>query len=291
LATETIDYYRITGASLKQFMAQKKIWLVNNLTQDNWIDYMSFMRNGRRNNATINYFLRGARVLINYSIKKYKFPKVEPILLKAKGSCKEIYSDTQLQALIKEPLYHSMTETRGWALSCLLLFCPARVKTLCNLKLKDFDFEGKEVRFTTLKNKKTAEIPLSNMVIDILRKYLSERANFISVNGFTDNDYLFISDLNKVFTRNTLYKIHATYNKSRGVVKTGMHRFRNTVAKKMILSGCDVFTLQKWLTHEDLASTKVYVNLYTKDLDKSIDKFNPLEQMRPFVTGGQFSFT
>jgi len=55
-----------------------------------------------------------------------------------------------------------------------------------------------------------------------------------------------------------------------------MHRYRNTFAKFWILEGGDLIRLQKILGHKRLDMVLKYVDMYSKDLQKDFDSFNPL---------------
>jgi len=46
-----------------------------------------------------------------------------------------------------------------------------------------------------------------------------------------------------------------------------------------ILNGGDVFRLQKILGHRSIEIFKEYVNMFTNDLKKDFDNFNPLENI------------
>ena len=62
------------------------------------------------------------------------------------------------------------------------------------------------------------------------------------------------------------------------VVKTGIHRFRHTFAKKWITLGGSVVTLQKILGHSSLNITQNYINLLVEDIKRDVDKYNILEE-------------
>ncbi|MFR9240523.1 MAG: tyrosine-type recombinase/integrase [Clostridium baratii] len=61
-------------------------------------------------------------------------------------------------------------------------------------------------------------------------------------------------------------------------MKTGIHRYRHTFAKKWVISGGSIVTLQKILGHSSLAITENYLNILTTDIRKEIDKFNILDE-------------
>lgn len=67
------------------------------------------------------------------------------------------------------------------------------------------------------------------------------------------------------------------YNRKRNVNQSGLHRFRHTFAKKWILNGGSTLKLKEILGHSNLEMITTYVNMFTEDLKKDFDQFNPLE--------------
>ena len=74
--------------------------------------------------------------------------------------------------------------------------------------------------------------------------------------------------------RRTLQQAISDYNKSKGITKTSAHLFRHTFAKKWIVMGGSVVSLQKILGHSSLAITENYINLLTTDLKKDAEEIN-----------------
>jgi integrase/recombinase XerD len=92
-------------------------------------------------------------------------------------------------------------------------------------------------------------------------------------------DYLFCSIYGEKLTPNALGHSIRKYNIKRGVGKTSIHLFRHTFAKNWILAGGDIFRLQKLLGHSSMDIVREYVNMFSDDLQKDFDRFNPLEQI------------
>jgi len=61
-------------------------------------------------------------------------------------------------------------------------------------------------------------------------------------------------------------------------MKTGVHLFRHTFAKKWIQNGGNIFSLQKILGHSSLDMVKEYVSLFSEDIRHDYDKYNPLSE-------------
>lgn len=70
------------------------------------------------------------------------------------------------------------------------------------------------------------------------------------------------------------------YNKSRSVDKTGLHRYRHTFAKKWVLMGGNVVTLQKILSHSSLEITQNYLNMLVSDIKEDVEEFNILREFK-----------
>lgn len=62
-------------------------------------------------------------------------------------------------------------------------------------------------------------------------------------------------------------------------VRLSAHTFRHTFAHRYIISGGDVFSLQKILRHSSLSMTEKYLALWGTALYEQNNKFNPLNNM------------
>lgn len=140
------------------------------------------------------------------------------------------------------------------------------------MRIKDIDFEDGFIKLVTTKNKRQQLIPMSRALSKVLLEYLEYRKG-------EPDDYLFCSAYGVQLTLNALESAISKYNQKRGVMKTSIHLFRHTFAKTWILSGGDIFRLQKILGHSSMDIVREYVNLFSSDLQKDFDRFNPLDQI------------
>jgi len=153
-----------------------------------------------------------------------------------------------------------------------LLSTGNRVNTIVNLKVGNIDFENGLIMLEKTKNRKQQITPMSKTLHRILGEYIQYRKGGL-------NDYLFCTIYGEKLTTNAIGNSIRKYNIRRGVSKTSIHLFRHTFAKNWILAGGDIFRLQKILGHSSMDIVREYVNMFSDDLQRDFDKFNPLEQI------------
>ncbi|MFT8351690.1 tyrosine-type recombinase/integrase [Clostridium saccharoperbutylacetonicum] len=274
LRPATIKHYDNTMLSIYKYMAPKTcIRDIRKVTVDGFILYC---RNELAiKDVTINTYTRTLRTILYYFMKlgwmeEFKIPNV-----KFDKHIIETYSDAELKLLLKKPNTKTCTFTqfRSWSIVNFLLGTGARVNSLVNIKNKDIDFENEVVLLDVTKNRQSAIIPLSTTLISVLKEYMAIRGGEL-------DDYLFCTEFGKQADRQTINTTINAYNKKCGVIKTGLHRFRHTFAKKWILNNGDIFKLQKILCHSDMRVVRNYVEMFTSDIQKDFNNYNPLESLQ-----------
>ncbi|MCL2410840.1 MAG: tyrosine-type recombinase/integrase [Treponema sp.] len=253
-----------------------------NITKGTIIEFIDFIqkRNPNIKTTSINSYLQSLRAILYNFMENGYTPQFKIKLLKCEKTIKETYSPNELERLLKKPDIKKcrFSEYRSWVMVCYLLGTGNRLSTLCNLKIKDIDFENNEVALRKVKNKKQYIIPLSSTLSKTLSEYLKIRQG-------EPDDYLFCTQYGGRMEKLSVNSAIKRYNHSRGVAKTSVHLFRHTFAKNWILNGGDIFRLKNILGHSTLEMVKEYVNMFGGDLKRDFDKFNPLESMKASVVG------
>ena len=145
--------------------------------------------------------------------------------------------------------------------------------SLLNIKNCDVELSEGYINLTHTKSKKKQIVPLSSSLCAVLHEYMSIRQ------GESD-DYLFCNSYGGKLGARSADDALTRYCNARGVVSLGHHAFRHTFAKISVRDcNIDVFRLQRLLGHSDIKTTEHYVNLYSADLLKDRDTFNPLEHL------------
>lgn len=273
LANDTYRYYQECIDTFGSFKPlDSEISSINKNTID---DYILYLRNNTdRNDTSINTVIRGLRAILYYFMELDYLESFKITCIKAEKKIKETYSDAELKLLLKKPNLKkcSYAEYRDWVIVNYLLATGNRADTICNIKIGDIDFEEGYIKLDKTKSKKQQLIPLSDTLAKVLTEYLQYRDGEME-------DYLFISVYGAKLNSNSLGHSIRKYNSKRGVMKTSIHLFRHTFAKKWIMNGGDIFRLQKVLGHSSLDIVKEYINIFGEDLQKDFYKYNALEEL------------
>lgn len=272
LSKSTITFY---NSCVKMFMRfYDENMLVKDISPSLIDDFIIKMKkNTRYNDISINTEIRGFRTILYTFMRLGYMDKFDIKLIKAHKKVKETYSDEELEILLKKPNKNkcSFVEYRTWVTINFLLATGVRISSIQNIKIEDLDFDNMLININKTKNRKGQVIPLSTPLANILKEYLLIRKG-------KKEDFLFCNINGGEFKTKSMQVAIHKYNKKRGVLKTSVHAFRHTFAKKWILSGGDIFRLQKILGHSSLEMVRNYVNMFDHDLQKDFDEHNPLSQ-------------
>lgn len=260
LSPKTIEFYYFCWQPFNHFLEEQNIELQDiNLTMIN--AYIVYLReDNTKNDISISTRIRGIRTILYYFMKQSYISSFSITVPKAEKVIKETYTDRELEILLKKPEKNAdFTEYRNWVVSNFLLATGVRSRTLVNIRNRDIDLDNQLVKLATTKAKKQQIIPLSNTLCKILSEYIKHRKGEL-------DDYLFCTWWGGQMLPTGLNQAIREYNLRRGVTKTSIHLYRHTFAKKWILNGGDIFTLQKLLGHSSLEMVKNYFNKRCKDI-------------------------
>lgn len=227
------------------------------------------------NDTSVASYLRTIRAFLYYCMECGYLSYFKIHLPKTEKQIKETYTDEELLRLLQKPNLNkcTFTEYKTWVFENYLLGTGNRITSALNIRIKDIDFEDGTITIRKTKNRRQQIIPLSKTLANILREYLCHR-------GGTPDDYVFCNAYGEQGQRRSYQDLVRKYNIARDVNKTSCHLFRHTFAKHWIMSGGDVFRLQRILGHSSLDVTREYVQLFGTDLQDNFDKFNALENIK-----------
>lgn len=245
---------------------------ISQINEDIIGDYIIYIKDTGISQAYVATKMRQLRAFLYFCMERDYLKTFKVTIPKCDEVIKEPYTQKELERLIKKPTSNNWVEWRSWAMINYLLATGNRISTVVNIKICDLDFESCMIKLNVLKNRKQQYIPMSSSLKQALTTYLDLWTH-------KDSDYLFPEYEGGQFSTNGAYDSIKKYNISRGVTKTSLHLFRHTFAKNYIIAGGDCTYLQRLLGHSTLAMTNHYINLYSTDLQRNYDKFNPLDNL------------
>lgn len=276
LSSASLEYYESCYHKFTLFISEDTV--ISEITKSTVDQWILWLKNNRLASTTINTQLNGVRVMLYYFMElgylgKFNIPKI-----KQEKPIKETYTKSEINILLEKPDIYKcqFTDYRDWVIINTLLGTGMRLRTLINIRIKDADIENHLLFYSTTKNRKQQIVPLSKTLTNVLSEYIQLRLKQTDL-----SDWLFCSRYGEKLTNNAVGHSLKKYNNRRGVMRQGVHMWRHTFAKLWIVEGHgDPFRLQKILGHSDLEVVKEYINLFSEDLAKDYDDFNPLELMQ-----------
>lgn len=158
-----------------------------------------------------------------------------------------------------DKLRQACVDDRDRAILEFLFSTGARVTELCGVKLKDIDFERREVVLFG-KGKKERISYLSNTAVKAIKAWLENRPY--------DSEYLFNNIRGgKPMSRENIEKIFRRLSQVSGLSKTikvTPHVIRHTTATQALDNGMPIEEVQKLLGHAKISTTMIYIDMTDK---------------------------
>lgn len=238
------------------------------LNEEQVLDYLYFLKVQRKSPSqsffkhTI-YGLRYAfRILemdaLRVAVPSIQRPKKLPVVL----SHREVKLILKTPALLKHRIIIAM-----------LYGCGLRCFELCNVELKDIDFDRKTLHIRQGKGSKDRYVPLPEILIRGLREYIqSDKPVRWCFNGITRN-----GAPGPMSSRGVQGIVRETVRKCSNIHKhVTPHSFRHSYATHLLEMGLDIMTIKDLLGHASIISTIVYLDI--AQLSKQ-NGFSPLDRL------------
>jgi integrase/recombinase XerD len=254
LSARTMEWYEDRTHQLCELWAGRGSGLARDLTLDHVDDALAALRRRGLAPQTVRGFAQVAKTLCRFGHRKgliaddiardLEMPKVPQVII-------ETFSDEQLAALLDAPDKRRWTGIRDRALLLTLLDTLCLVSELVGLDAECVDLKGRTIRVMG-KGRKERELPLGKATCQALGRYVG------AVDDLRPGDPFFISYRGRRLSRWYVREILAEYGRKAGIegVRCSPHTLRHTGAKRFILVGGDVFTLQKLLGHTSLTMVR-----------------------------------
>ncbi|MEX2556099.1 MAG: tyrosine-type recombinase/integrase [Actinomycetota bacterium] len=183
-------------------------------------------------------------------------------------------TDEHLRNLFDVVDQRRWTGIRNRAILILLLDTLARVSELLGLNREDVDLAERSI-LVMGKGSRQRQLPPGQVAAQAIGRYLR------TVVDLQPSDPLSISRTGRRLTREGFAAAMRTYERRASIqgVRSSPHTLRHTGAKRFILSGGDVFTLQKLLGHRSLAMVRRYVELAAAGVRRQHERHSPADTL------------
>ncbi len=181
----------------------------------------------------------------------------------------------QLPKLLNEDelrkLFNALTNKKHKAMLFTAYSAGLRVSEVVNLKIAHIDSERMQIFIERAKGKKDRYVNLSPILLDILRKYLTDYKPRPKV-------YLFESEQTlTAYPTRTVQQIFGNAKSKAGITKdVGIHSLRHSFATHLLDKGTDIKYIKDLLGHFNIKTTERYLHVSKQQL---INIISPLDDL------------
>ncbi|WP_217581050.1 tyrosine-type recombinase/integrase [Lysinibacillus sp. GbtcB16] len=278
----TLRNYKSFFKGFEEWLRMNDITDISNVSANTLRLYLRYCQDELGNSATtINNKVKNLKAFFNH-LYENEFIDTNPTLKLKKQITEtriEVFNDQQIRLMLRylrrmKRQDHKFTAYRNLTVILTLLGTGIRLNELRNLKWSDVT---KSYITVIGKGRKQETVPLTKRAYENLIDWRTYQTSYFEM----DTEY--------VFTHRDATQI--SYEATKGIfkklsevmqfkdVRLSAHTFRHTFAHRFLMSGGDVFTLQKILRHSSLHMTEKYLALWGHDLNERNEKYNPLNHM------------
>lgn len=271
LSKETIKSYESELKSFQKFLNKEKINNVTNATKKDIEKYISSCSNMK--SKSIAHKITVIRELFKFLLLIGKIDIDVTAELKGPKSEKNLPDTLTIDEVDKllDISCESTSDYRNKAILELLYSSGLRISEALSLTLNDISFDSCTVRVNG-KGSKDRIIPLGDLAIDAVRKYLEKRGSVDKKHS----DYLFLNrsgdKLSRVGFFKSLKKILQMKNIHKNVTP---HTLRHSFATHLIEGGADLRVVQELLGHSDIQTTRIYTHITNKKVEEDYKNYHP----------------
>ncbi|MBR6071942.1 MAG: tyrosine recombinase [Acholeplasmatales bacterium] len=159
---------------------------------------------------------------------------------------------------------------RNYCILGCLYGCGLRVSELCNMEIKDIDFNERLIRIHG-KGSKDRDVIMYEELSDSLKHYISTfRVELLYNSKELNNRNVFLNKngtkLTRVGVRKILEKLVSDCGEAYHI---SPHMLRHSFATSLLNNGADIRSVQELLGHESLSTTQIYTDVAMDAMKKS----------------------
>lgn len=257
LSSNTIHMYQWYLSKMFDFYQLEDVSNLDVKTVQNYVVYLKRTYSPSSLNTVISAIRYFFDVVLETPLSRRQFPNI-------------LYDPVEINVFTDEQI-HLLLDTNDVRLRVFLLLgldAGFRVGEVARLRVKDIDSNNMLLSIHKSKRGKSRKVPLSNALLNALRKYWI-------VYRPDKNGYLFpsvrLNSKTPYINQNYINNIFKEHIKQFDFYIPSMrfHNLRDTYATLMLKNGCNIFTLKKLLGHLSFSSTSRYIKYEISDLSQA----------------------
>jgi len=266
LSENTVKAYRSDVLEFFKFLGKDEI---NNVTLESFITSLSNKNQSEnskvRKISSINQYVQWFN---SNSLEKQII--IDKISLKTGSYLPETLPVSDIIKMIETYEVTNFLDARNKVIIDFMYSTACRVSELTDVKISDVDFDDNFVKLQG-KGSKQRIVPIGSELKINLCSYLKIRKELD-----TDESLLFLSRNKKKLDRTAVFRVI-----KKTALKTGInasihpHTLRHSAATHMLEAGCDLRTLQEFLGHTSVSTTKIYTKLTKEFLVEIFKESHP----------------
>jgi len=271
LSKDTINSYTYELNTFKKFLIKEKITKIEEVSKKDIENYISSCSDMKT--KSIAHKITVIRELFKFLLLTKKINIDVTTEIKGPKLEKNLPDTLTIEEVDKllDISCESPYDYRNKAILELLYSSGLRISEALSLTLNDISFESCTVRVTG-KGQKERMIPLGDLAIESLEKYLEKRQSI----DRKHSNYLFLNHLGGKLSRVGFFKNLKNILLEKNIKKNVTpHTLRHSFATHLIEGGADLRVVQELLGHSDIATTRIYTHITNKRVEDDYKKYHP----------------
>ena len=243
-----------------EYMENNKIKTALNIEYQDITNYLKYLDNNNYETSSIIRKIVSIKLFHKYLSEEYKIKDISSKIInpKLRRKLPNILTIEEVDNLLDIKL-NTPFDYRNKAMLELMYSSGLRVSELVDLKLNNIDLDNGYVRCLG-KGKKERIIPIGEIAIEYLKKYINEYRNSMKKGYYTDN--VFLNNHGKNITRQGFFLIIKNIAKEKNINKNiTPHMLRHSFATHLLNNGANLRTIQEMLGHSSITTTQIYTNV------------------------------
>ena len=243
-----------------EYMENNKIKTALDIEYQNITNYLKYLDNNNYKTSSIIRKIVSIKLFHKYLSEEYKIKDVSSKIInpRLRRKLPNILTIEEVDNLLDIKL-NTTFDYRNKAMLELMYSSGLRVSELVDLKLNNIDLDNGYVRCLG-KGKKERIIPIGEIAIEYLKKYINEYRNSMKKGYYTEN--VFLNNHGKNITRQGFFLIIKNIAKEKNIDKSiTPHMLRHSFATHLLNNGANLRTIQEMLGHSSITTTQIYTNV------------------------------